>query len=204
MCGIFCSFDRNKVIELASLNSYRGNHSFSVTHFGEYPFRALGKFDESVVREDSYKICHIQAPTTSARGVSNIHPAELSGRFLWHNGILKNFEVKRLQQKYGTDEEWDTLLLLHEILEYNWLELLSEINGSFACIFQEFDNLYVFRNEISPLFIDKELNISSVKFEGATPLCPGRVFEINLKERKLLDTGFTFKTKENPYYFGDE
>jgi asparagine synthetase B (glutamine-hydrolysing) len=204
MCGIFCSFERDKLIELSKLNSYRGSHSFSFTRFGDEPIRRFGKFDVSLADQVGYKICHVQAPTTEVRDASSIHPAELYGRRLWHNGIVKDFDVKRLQKKHNTEEAWDTKLILLELLEDDWLKNLSEINGSFACVFQEGDMLYVFRNEISPLFYDYDLNISSVRFEGSFSLPPNKVFILDLENRELLETEFEFSTKENPYYFGDE
>jgi hypothetical protein len=171
---------------------------------GDEPIRGFGSFNIYLSIREGYKICHVQAPTTEARDESNIHPAEINGRRLWHNGIVKDFDVKRLQEKHSTNEAWDTKLILLELLEDNWLENLSEINGSFACIFQENDVIYVFRNEISPLFYDSDLNISSVRFEGSNSLPPNRVFILDLKNRALVDPGFEFSTKENPYYFGDE
>lgn len=204
MCGIFCSFDRDKLIELSQLNSYRGGHSYSFTCFGDEPIRGLGDFNVFLANREGYKICHVQAPTTEARGQANIHPAAFKGRKLWHNGIVKDFDIKRLQEKYGVDDPWDTMLILYELMSDNWLGNLSEINGSFACIFQEEDMLFVFRNEISPLFYDSDLNISSVRFEGSFSLAPNRVFMLDLEKRALVDMDFKFSTKENPYYFGDE
>lgn len=204
MCGIFCSFDSDKILELHKLNSYRGSHSYSFTRVGDNPIRGLGNFDVSLVNRDGYKICHVQAPTSWARDELNIHPAALMGCKLWHNGIVKDFDVKRLQEKHGVDDPWDTMLILRELMDDNWIENLSEINGSFACIFQKDDLIFVFRNEISPLFYDSELNISSVRFEGSSPLPPNRVFLLDLEGRALVDLGFKFSTKENPYYFGDE
>jgi hypothetical protein len=204
MCGIFCSFYRDKLIELSKLNSYRGSHSFSFTRVGSEPIRRFGDFDISLASEEGYKICHVQAPTTESRDVTSIHPAEFDGRRLWHNGIVKDFDIKRLQKKHGVDDPWDTRLILRELIADNWLDNLSEINGSFACIFQEDDMFFVFRNEISPLFYDSDLNISSVRFEGAIPLPANQVFVLDFEEKALIDMEFKFKTKENPYYFGDE
>jgi glutamine phosphoribosylpyrophosphate amidotransferase len=204
MCGIFCSFDSKKAKELLTLNSYRGSHSYSFTVVGDEPIRGLGEFDVSLLDKDGYKICHVQAPTTEARGYDSIHPAEFDGMRLWHNGIVKDFDVKRLQQKYGVDTSWDTMLILYELSSANWEENLSEINGSFACILQENGMVYAFRNEISPLFYDNEMNISSVIFNDSRPLPPNRMFVLDLGRRKIEDIGCSFKTKENPYYFGDE
>lgn len=204
MCGIFASFDRDKIIKLSKLNSYRGGHSFSFTRVGAVPIRDFGDFNVFLANEDGYKICHVQAPTTKSRDESSIHPAEFKGRRLWHNGIVKDFDIKRLQEKHGVDEPWDTHLILRELMSDNWIDNLGEINGSFACIFQEDDMIFVFRNEISPLFYDSDLNISSVRFDGSIPLPANRVFVLDLEEKALMDMGFEFKTKENPYYMPED
>ena len=59
----------------------------------------------------------------------------------------------------------------------------------------------VFRNEISPLFIDEDFNISSTKTDGFTSIEPNKmfVFEPLGKELSLIKE---FNTVENPYYFG--
>lgn len=201
MCGIFCSFDKKKIDELRRLNSYRGSHSYSVfAVVNEFVFRAMGDMDMSMVPETGYKVCHVQAPTTDARSIDSVHPATKNGCMLWHNGIIKNFDVARLQKKQGTTIQWDTALLLEELDSDNWLSNLSEINGSFACVFYDGEEIYVFRNEISPLFYDDELNISSVKFEGSRSLPPNKVFMLDFKQKCLIDMDFNFTTKENPYY----
>jgi hypothetical protein len=65
---------------------------------------------------------------------------------------------------------------------------------------QETLSLYLFRNEISPMFIDKQMNISSTKFEDSEETCPNVVFRMDLNYNNLINVG-EFKTAENPYYF---
>lgn len=205
MCGIFCSFDKKRINDLRELNSYRGSHSYSVYLVGGVIYKAMGDMNMDMVPESGYKICHVQAPTTEARSIDSVHPATKNGyMMLWHNGIIKNFDVERLQKKQGTSIQWDTALLLDELDSDEWLANLSEVNGSFACVFYDGGEVYVFRNEISPLFYDDELNISSVKFDGSRSLPPNKVFMLDLKQKCLVDMDFEFTTKENPYYFGDE
>lgn len=200
MCGIFCSFSKDKLLELAKLNASRGGHSFSImTDLGGI-HKNFGKFDISCAPEGNFFVCHVQAPTTEERGVESIHPAEYQTAKLWHNGIIKDFDVTRLQQKQNTQQKWDTMLLLHEILESK--QNLNEINGSFACILYHDGDFYAFRNEISPLFYDQELSISSLKFAASKSLPANEFFKLNLQTRTMDATGIKFATKENPYFFG--
>ena len=62
--------------------------------------------------------------------------------------------------------------------------------------------LFVFRNEISPLFYNDDLDFSSTKFKGSISLPPNSVFKLGIKDKKIIKiTEFT--TKENPYYFAE-
>lgn len=199
MCAITGSFSKNKLKELYNLNTYRGELSYSLTTFkpistdaqiqlliqneGKMPNELI---DEMPLAEGNYMIAHSQAPTTET---DNIHPAVYGDCLLWHNGIIKQKEV---------GPTWDTLWLLDQIVNYKW-GVLSSIDGTFACVYFNGKELFVFRNEISPLFIDDELNISSTKFDGCRPLTPNRVFNINLTDKSLKEVSY-FTTKENPYF----
>jgi hypothetical protein len=137
--------------------------------------------------DNMYYIAHSQAPTTST---NNIHPAVYGDAMLWHNGIIK--------QKTIPDNTWDTLWLLEQIMYYGWSSL-SRIDGTFACIMYNGGELFVFRNDISPLFYDKDLNFSSTKFEGGISLEPNKVFRVDLTNKQLSVVAF-FETHENPYF----
>lgn len=204
MCAITASFDKSKLKELYALNSYRGELSYSLSTFTEDHHRAKlniltqdsGKMaadliDRMPVEAGTFFIAHSQAPTTDT---DNIHPAVYDGALLWHNGIIK--------QKTIPEGTWDTQWMLSRIVNYGW-SFLSRVDGTFACIMFWNNNLYVFRNEISPLFIDDELNISSTRAEGFRPLEPNTVFRVDLGT-KILYTEATFSTFENPYYFPEE
>lgn len=205
MCGLFGSRDNAKFIELAKLNAHRGNKSYSIAVFDDDGdclglHQSAGEFNPEFVK-DGYKVGHVQAPTTEAKDDgSTIHPAHFNGYMLWHNGIIKDFEVKRLQSKYKTDETWDTMLLLEELIEVDWLYNISNINGSFACAMYDNGFLYLFRNEISPLFVDDDMNFSSVKFEGSESLPANTIFMLADGMSRLQPIG-EFTTLENPYYF---
>ena len=204
MCAIVASFNKDKLKELFALNAYRGQLSYSCSaiavnpingfalerHKGEMPDTYIDKF-MSGIPFDYYYVGHTQAPTTES---ASIHPAVDNNVFLWHNGIVKQ----------GTFEgEWDTEWILKGIAKSK-VEFLSNVDGTFACML--FDNnskeLFVFRNEISPLFHDFDLNFSSTKFDGSVPLSPNIVWRINLEDKSMQDIGH-FTTKENPYYFGE-
>lgn len=203
MCGIFASFNKERLKELYEINRYRGeiNYSLSsfdiednvrlrslVRHEGKMPDDAVDKF---LIVTGDYMVGHIQAPTSQS---TSIHPAEYEGCLLWHNGIIK--------QSVLQGSPWDTQWML-EKLAVKGVSELSSFDGTFACIMYASKGLFVFRNEISPMFIDDELSISSTKFQGSRSLEPNTFFEIDLSNRTLTAL-YKFTTKENPYYFGIE
>jgi glutamine phosphoribosylpyrophosphate amidotransferase len=206
MCGIFASFSLNTLKKLAQLNAYRGQHSHSLALFNyeqgdiEYLTRQFGPFkaDNFEIPKGKYAIGHIQAPTTENTGQDFIHPAIIENSYLWHNGILKPQTIKALQHLLNSDNTWDTKLLLQFIIEHR---IPSDIDGSFACMMVANDQLYVFRNELSPLFYSPEfLDFSSSPFEGAVTLPPNRIFGVGLEIRELCQLE-TFTTVGNPYEF---
>lgn len=227
MCSISGSFDLDKLQELYELNAYRGVVSSSISAFiiknSDTKLISCTKIQgkitqdnwarvrdletellsETETNEDRiiYFLCHSQAPTTSSELSESIHPAiSRDWQFrLWHNGILKTKTIDTLNTKYGTEHTWDTALLNKAIYHDGW-EILNEIDGSFACVFHDASDIYVFRNEISPLFIDNELNISSTKFDRCSSLLPNRVFCLDIANKELVPTEEEFVTKDNPYY----
>ena len=211
MCSIFGSFSIDKIRKLAALNSYRGQHSYSYSYYDPeerkitYMRRNLGTLpiDEIDIPEGQYCIAHMQAPTTSNKTYEYIHPAGHrdgdSIVYLWHNGIIKEKSIKEMQERLGVNKSWDTYLILYQYYNIN---SLNNIDGTFSCVYyQEDTGLKLFRNEISPLFIDKDHNISSTKFDQSTPLKPNIIWRFNPGESIIeIDT---FNTVENPYFFTD-
>lgn len=201
MCAISGSFDKLKLEELYKLNAYRGELSYSISSFkpiepGKNEFMVLmkgeGKIPDNMIADfpsadNYYYITHSQAPTTNS---DNIHPAVYGDAMLWHNGIIK--------QKTLSDGTWDTEWLLERVLDYGW-SALSRVDGTFACVMYRSGSLYVFRNEISPLFVDDDLNISSTKLPGFESIKPNVVFKMDLKYKTLTPEAY-FETMENPYY----
>ncbi len=208
MCSLIGSFSIDTYKELYELNAYRGTLTSSFTVIDEdseivtlnrfnNPERMFEVIDNTLFHGDTgcYFLGHSQAPTTSASGV---HPAEIAETLLWHNGIIKETEIKRWNEKLGTDFVWDTELLLNIINIYGHTGL-SDVDGTFACVLSHDKNFFVFRNAIAPLFYDDQLNISSTKFKGSKPVPPHKVFRLNLETRSLEDTQHNFTTKNNPY-----
>jgi hypothetical protein len=200
MCALTGSFSKLKLEDLYRLNAYRGELSYSLSAFtfDERKTRLntimqdsdkmpKGLISDLAEGDNMYYIAHSQAPTTST---NNIHPAVYGDAMLWHNGIIK--------QKTIPDNTWDTLWLLEQIMYYGWSSL-SRIDGTFACIMYNGGELFVFRNDISPLFYDKDLNFSSTKFEGGMSLEPNKVFRVDLTNKQLSVVAF-FETHENPYF----
>ena len=209
MCSITASFDTGILVELAMMNEYRGAHSHSICYvrpgrmnviqelkrgFGPLPYHEIS------IPEGMYGIVHQQAPTTDNKDESSIHPAQISNHLLWHNGIVKDEEVKRLREFHISSHSWDTMLILRQLIDYGHPD---NIDGTFSCIYFDGQHILVFRNEITPLFIDASLNISSTKFDGSDPLPPNQMFELDLWMFPGYNKiGRDFRTVENPYYFG--
>jgi hypothetical protein len=202
MCAITASFDTNKLEELYKLNSYRGELSYSVSSFTFTDFitnsislnvlmQDNNKMPEGLIKNlppgGKYFIAHSQAPTTNS---NNIHPAVYGDAMLWHNGIIK--------QKNIAENTWDTQWLLEQIIDYGW-SALSRVDGTFACIMYNGGELFVFRNEIAPMFYDDNLNFSSTKIDSARELPPNKVFKVNLSYMTIEPVAY-FETLENPYY----
>jgi asparagine synthetase B (glutamine-hydrolysing) len=214
MCAIVGSYDTDKLRELAVLNSYRGQHSYSIAYFDPMDKRIihlernLGEIplDRINIPEGCYGICHVQAPTTDAKTIESVHPAEHNGDLLWHNGILKDRTVQELKADYFATTAWDTKLLLLHIQNMGCPE---EVDGTFSCLWYDSDhrNILLFRNEISPMFYDDDGNISSTRFEDSRETEPNKMLLVDFLNSKLagpmmrLNPVQDFTTVENPYFF---
>lgn len=216
MCAIVGSKDVAMLRELVKLNSYRGSHSYSFSLYNMYTGhlhvikKKLGtiNLEELHVPSNCYGIVHVQAPTTDARTENFIHPATIpntTNEFpfyaLWHNGIIKEDIIKEFSKT--ANSSWDTMIMLDALNrgQADW-RVLNNFDGTFSCLFYDgLDNkLKLFRNQISPMYIDDNMNISSTKFEDSLSTRPDVVFEMNLNDNKLIEVGL-FETVENPYYF---
>ena len=110
MCSIFGSFSKDKLMELADLNKYRGQHSYSYSFLYNDGVngnsitvtKALGEIplDDIKIPEGVYCIAHMQAPTTSNKTIEFVHPAYKNGCWLWHNGIIKDQWIKSAMKEF--------------------------------------------------------------------------------------------------------
>lgn len=207
MCSIIGSFDRQTVIDLCELNAYRGQHSHSISYYDieQNDFFLIQKnlgpinYDNIDIPDGHYCVVHMQAPTTDNKSLDYIHPAQINNHVLWHNGIIKQKEIERLRNEYRLTSSWDTYILLHHMMVNG---VPDNIDGTFSCLYYDAYRLYLFRNEISPMFVDDKFNISSTKFPNSTPTQTNALilFEPGLR---LMQPILEFTTVENPYYFGD-
>lgn len=217
MCSIIGSLSKDKIKELAELNAHRGQHSHSIYVFDVvdtsttnkvlYSHRGMGplNLDEHTL-PTGYIVVHQQAPTTENKDESSIHPAQIGSQLLWHNGIIKAAEVKRLQETIKIDSTWDTYLMLQGLVNED-VGSLTNIDGTFSCFWYDGSNCFLFRNEISPMFMDELGNISSTKFDASSPIDPNFVWLFypgTTNINNLEDFVGTFFTVENPYFFMDE
>jgi len=218
MCAIIGSSNVDVLEEFVRLNSYRGSHSYSISLFNKTTGilsvmeKKLGRpsLNSFTLPANSYGIIHIQAPTTDGKTQEFIHPAMLITKFeswpeqaLWHNGIIKDSIVKENISKWNTS--WDTMQILKSLHNTNnrWTEL-NKFDGTFSCLYYDRADLgmHIFRNEISPMFIDDNFNLSSTKFEGSKETEPNKVFKLNFTNNTLKEVG-KFSTVENPYFFAE-
>jgi len=209
MCSIIGSFSKEKIVDLVKLNLYRGQHSYSYSYYNPEDnniqvTRGLGEIplDNINIPEGCYCIAHMQAPTTENKDINSVHPAQLGSSFLWHNGIIKSKWIEKRKEHIEVSEypnrnnSWDTFLILRQYLEDGHL---NNIDGTFSCVYYSpMEGLQLFRNEISPLFIDKDHNISSTKFDFSSPLNPNIIWNFTPGE-SIIEDG-TFNTVENPYF----
>ena len=89
------------------------------------------------------------------------------------------------------------MLMLKQI---NDIKAPHDIDGTFSCVMFDGDQLSLFRNEISPLFYDSKLNISSTKFDNSERVEPNNMYLVSLLNNQLVKYD-EFTTVENPYYF---
>lgn len=223
MCGIFSSFSKSKLIELAKLNSSRGNFSYSITAIDPTKqhlisiFKSFGNILDVLETDDprvewvegAYYVCHIQAPTSATtKDARRIHPSEIevildnnlgshSLTLLWHNGVLKH-DYYTKSKFYDPELAWDTAVFHKEFHDdYN---NISKIDGQFACLYFEPGCLAAFRNPEAPLFYDSELNVSSTKFDDSKEIEPGIFYLFDFNE-KMLKEASRFECMSNSYYF---
>ena len=202
MCGIIGSFDKEKLICLFELNKLRGNKTFSLLSIKNNEIinkiRNIGAFNTNILNNiqfnnETYHIIHIQSPTEITElSKDNIHPSEINNTYLWHNGMLTSEQIKKF------NENWDTKIIHKLFLDD--LNNLNNLEGSFSCVY--FDicrGILLFRNKISPMFIDDECNISSTQFINCKKTTPNTLYKLDFKEKKIIQTDINFNNNYNPF-----
>ena len=202
MCAIFGSRDKKEFFELAKLNGYRGVHSHSLAYlkdgFLQIVEKDFGPLEEQDLPENALYIGHQQAPTTDAKDKDSIHPATYYSAHLWHNGIIKDHQVKQWQEEDKHNWPWDTMHLAYRLSSKGY-DVLSEADGSFACLYWTGHELNLFRNSNCPMFISNS-SFSSTKFAGAVPILPERVYKYDENQYAWFSTKQSFKTKETFFW----
>lgn len=204
MCSIVGSFSIKTLKQLIKANAYRGQYRHSVIAQNPYGegFRAFmgeGAFTNfrELEREGAYYIAHHQAPTAAS---ASYHPARFNGDYLFHNGIVKERHIEQMQTELVTDETWDTKLLCMTVNTFGF-SALSKIDGSFAGVSRRDGKLYIFRNQLSPMFTNDLLDFSSTSTGTcSSDLPPEKVFQIDFKENRFTPVE-DFKTNDNVYFF---
>lgn len=211
MCGIIGSFNKDKLIELSLKNSARGNKAYSLTVIDSNTslvykeIKSKGLFSSEVFDKlgdiellNVYYILHIQSPTAVTNLTEDtIHPAVNNNHKIWHNGMLLPKTIDELNLKNNSNEQWDTKIILDELVN-NGFDCLNGMEGSFGIIYSNGNKFYMFRNNIIPLFIDNDLNISSAKFENSNLIESNIIYEINFTDKQIIK--FKQITNEhNPY-----
>jgi glucosamine 6-phosphate synthetase-like amidotransferase/phosphosugar isomerase protein len=202
MCSIIGSYNKDKFIELLNLNRYRGSFSHSLTLYNEHEvrtFKDFGDFNLELldhINDGDYLLGHCQAPTGGlVKEYSRIHPYVSEDFKLLHNGIIKTEALAQINKLLNSEYLWDTQAL-GELIKDDFSKL-SDIEGSFACVCIKDNEIYMFRNAISPLYINGA-NISSTKFADSKMIDHNNVFKLSNNEFILHDI---FHNQHNPYYF---
>ena len=148
----------------------------------------------------AYILCHQQAPTTQE--TNSIHPAFNGKSMLWHNGIIKDFYLKKMIAQSKIDNQWDTFQLNQLIEDYGFAGL-RDVSGSFSCVRYdtEYNELQMFRNDISPMFVNED-TISSTEFEGSISTDPGSVYKLRFAVMGW-DVTSKFRNIETPFFYLD-
>jgi len=235
MCCISGSFDKEELKSFIEAGYTRAGHSYSITQFhydmhscdiyADAPAKFLVNKDSNEIMQqldsinwlaNPFVLVHQQAPTTSARDITSVHPSiietYMSNSYMWHNGIIKEESVKLLQNTLNMATKWDTALL-HALVssvyyeeDANDIDILNNVRGGYACVM--FDSigcgsLIALRNSVCPLFyrgniIDGTLALSSVKTSDTLLTVPENTFVDLVADYNLQ---LSFNSVEKPYIF---
>ena len=211
MCSIVASFDKDVFKQLIIHNGSRGSFSHSLTTIDpgngvdRNSVRQWGSFDFTLldsVPDNHYMIAHCQAPTGGlVHDLNRVHPYEADILKLWHNGIITPESMRYINALLGTEYQWDTQAI-GELITQKGFNSLNPIKGSFACIALYDGHPYIFRNQIAPLHIDHDLNISSTPWAGLQSIPFNEVMYLDLEIRTAV-TMTKINNLYSPFFFDD-
>lgn len=190
---IIGSFSKKKIEELTDLGRHHPVHTHSIASYdleNSALFSVLkGKGELPVYKIDEdgpfYHIVH-----TSFYPESFSQPATLytshEMEYLWMDGELSEKEIEKFQTEYKTDNPDAVTLFLRHIRDR---KVPIGVEGSFACVYSDGRDVFIFRNEFGSLFCDKELTFSTMPFEGSQTVAPNKMLAMNFVDKKLHVTG---------------
>jgi len=209
MCSIIGTYDLKELEYLAEVNAYRGTISHSIAAVVDNKVVYLDRGEnglevsnhEKDIPSDAYYIAHQQAPTSAEDNKNTIHPAEYAGRLLWHNGIIKEEQIKKFKEHFKEDINWDTAWLVR-LMAQNNPSLLSDVDGGFACMYYSEDGLWVFRNDLVALW-HKGSTVSSTRWDhydtSITYVPSGKIHKLS-DNKEWIELEHTFQTKEKYFW----
>ncbi len=218
MCAIFSGYKEDINLLTSNLVKYfdrsNGRSTVEIFYYKERK-RSESTFDNVAnaiiylntvanMKSEFYIIFHTQAATSKDK--KKYHPARITKdgftTRLYMNGIILQSEVKRLQEKFNTEEKFDTALLLRETETPN---TLGEIKGSFACILtvstkkEPNNTVLFFRNNNAPLYF-KNFCLSSIPLDDGDEVTAGRVYEIDIPNKDAYEIeAFRFDIEHHAY-----
>lgn len=209
MCSIFGSNNIDSINQLKQINEYRGTLNHSIALFDRSGalislVQKTGAMKDITqnLPQSAYAICHQQAPTTQEQ--LSLHPSIVGSHVLWHNGIVKAKYLHELQEINQDSNQWDTYQINLALHRTNSFDCLTPILGSFSCILyrEDLKKLFMFRNEISPMFILED-KISSTKFENSQSIDSNTIYEFDFENQTWIKTTTKFDNVETPFFFID-
>jgi len=184
MCGILGCYrdegiienDIEKIKELIKKNSNRGTMSYGFVTPSHYEVNLINPMTENFsflnrFIGEKYIFMHLRSPTGSC--VNNLYvtqPIIKNDKILLFNGMLIEYD-----KKYPTD----TFALLDILSNYDLIEGLNQLKGSFALCYITNEDIYLIRC-INSLYYNDNF-FSSVKFDNCVELHDGEILNFKLK-----------------------
>jgi len=186
MCGILglinTDFDKRKILEIFSIQFYRGRDAFGF-YDGRSTFTTsdLKSFKETL---ESSSLLFIQNLHAVNSFVPQPFESEMSV-FLWNGEIYNWLELK---EEYKLNVKNDTELF-HKLLDLKGLDILREINGDYAVAYflKNERKLFLFRDSIGVKSLFYFRNESSLIFSSDRRVLGKEMRELNPREILTYD-----------------